>query len=186
MKKIFYWLAFFLWISSLTKSQDLSNSDYEIYSILISWEIHDTTKSITILKKLIEIDDYSPVVHAIKSNNEQEQQVTIYSWTEDQNGNRPAVIDDATKKLILDYSEFGKSKYQLQNKFKLKAETYLVKNSQSDLSRLTKAGSGFTKRTRAQAGFLDFPKSNIQLIIIMQFSITGIEDMVLLDMVRLQ
>lgn len=110
-------------------SGQLNAEDYKIYTALIKSEILNTTRSVTIIKRL-ENDSSSMcgLTKAIKSK-DAVQLEQIRFMTRDAHGNNIPSIDTAALNLILDFSQNQDAAATVENLFSLNVRTFLILKS---------------------------------------------------------
>jgi hypothetical protein len=136
--------------------QQLDSNSYKVYTEIIKSEISDTTASVVVIKRNIDSDEVNGYLRYLAGELKSDDfsiKDQIYSWTENNTGNRPTLMDSITQTYVIKYCEDSHYNFTLTNKFNLNAQVFLfeinpIKNY--------KNWNTFYKKYRGSGGIFSF------------------------------
>lgn len=152
--------AAFLLMSAFSFAQVL-NEDPKVYSSLIRTEIHDSAKSIAVIKNSIDSTETSSSVlwpaEKLKSPDSSEK-YDVYFWTEASNGERPVKIDSVFALLIVDFCSSKVEKITFDYKLKESLNVYYLEKFPIEPKSVKKDWGKFYKKYPGSGGIFSFSK----------------------------
>jgi hypothetical protein len=142
-------------------AQKLAPEDYKVYSALIKIEISDTAKSISVIRRIIKMqetkENISFITDAFKSKNSGVIYAAFERFETDQRTS-PVIVDSVTQQFIIDYSEYESDNFRITNEFNLNSRIFLLRKPPIKRSSIEKDWLTFYRKHPGSEGIFSFSK----------------------------